>query len=627
MPGYLVMRSFVFLILILPAICGAQAADPLAGLVERAETLGLAESPVWLRLLHYKRGSPDSQSEILDDDFFLADRGRYSPQDELVATLAAFLQETASEPDETARCRFPARFLFLDTRLGLGLPDVKCPRLERWMKPDQLDSISLMMISGYFGNPASTFGHILLKVNNGSVPDGYTLLDLGDNFGAVVPENELTFVYVVRGLTGGYRAGFSDQDYYRADLTYTRTEFRDMWEYKLNLSEYQQKLLLYHLWEVTGRHFQYFFLKGNCAFRIAELMELVTGSPFVQDVDVWYAPISVFHRLDEVDRRESGDTGLISSIRYRPSAQRVFYAHVAELDDDRDVLDRMILSGGDLSELRGLDAQRKARVLGVLLEYYQYRMAGNLDEEADASLREAKDNAVRARLALPAVELAPRVDIQERRAPSSAAPPSKFALGIGHNAELGAYSFVSVAAFSYETTGNNLLDRSSLIMADLSLGFDSDGLRLEAFDAIRARKVNLNTTAIPGESTTSWEVAFGARREKSACEDCVEAFAEGAIGKSSQLGGQSAVTALVGIDAATGSIGSSGFVRLVLNFGPAARWASELGATYRSYLGKGDENLSLRWISRFSISPRHELKLDLFDDDVLDARLYYAYRW
>ncbi|MDH5620356.1 MAG: DUF4105 domain-containing protein, partial [Gammaproteobacteria bacterium] len=507
------MRFFVFLLIAVLTFCDVHAADRLEPILQRARELNLAEDRTWLRLLHFENGDASEQSEILDDDFLLADNGRFSPYDELVATLEAILDDSSSDPDQRAGCRFPARRLFLNTKLELGLEDAECPRLERWIKAEQLDSVSLMMISGYFGNPASTFGHVLLKVNNGAIPDGYTLLDLGINFGAVVPENEQTIVYVMRGLFGAYQAGFSDQDYYRADLTYTRTEFRDMWEYKLNLSDYQLKLLLYHVWEITGRRFRYFFLSTNCAFRIAELMELVTEEPFVQGVDAWYAPISLFHRLDQVDSNAHEGDGVISSIRYRPSAQQTFLAQVEALDGgNKALLNELIESGGNLDALRTVDAGRRSRVLDVLLEYYQYRMAGNLDEDTDASLRRAKDDAVRARLALPAADAVTKIEIPARRAPSTAAPPSKIGIGFGHNEELGSFSYASYAPFSYETTGNNLLDFSSLIMADLSLAFDDDGLRLERLDIVRARKVNLNNVRIAGESTSSWEVAFGARR-------------------------------------------------------------------------------------------------------------------
>ncbi len=616
----------IALLLIGDVVAGAPL--PLADALAEAERTGLATHPVWLRLLHYKDGDAAAASEVLDDDFFLASNGSHSPGDELRATLSALLNDGGADGDDRASCRFPARRQFLNRTLALGLPETGCPRLEQWVNAEQLDSISLMMISGYFGNPASTFGHILIKINNGSVPDGYTLLDLGINFGALVPENENTLVYIVRGLTGKYQAGFSDQDYYRADLTYSRTEFRDMWEYKLNLSAYQTRLMLNHLWEIAGRKFRYYFLKGNCAYRIAELLELVTEAPFVADINLWYAPITTFHRLDAVDASLESQGGLITSVTYRPSAQRLFYAQVEKLSTDENaLLNTLIVSGGDLGALDNIDAAGRANVLDVLLAYYQYRLAGVLDEEADANVRNAKDDALRARLALPAVSQAPQVAIPPRRAPSSAAPPSRFAVGGGYNDASDTYGYASYAAFSYETVGNNLLDYSSLVMADLSVGFDRDGLRLEKFDFVRARKVNLVRSGIHDESTSSWEVGFGSRREHLGCSDCREAFFEGAVGKSTGFGDAAAVSAFVGFDVATGTLGSSAFTRVVLNVGTAERWGSELGATYAFFPRERDDRVTLRWRSRLSLAQRHEVNFDLAHDDVLDGRVYYAYRW
>ena len=100
--------------------------------------------------------------------------------------------------------------------------------------------------------PASSFGHSLLRLNteDGSASDG--LVDLGVNFGALVPDGESTLVYVVKGLSGGYQAGFSDKPYYAHDLMYSRTEFRDMWDYALDLVDAERMMLVYHLWEIVG---------------------------------------------------------------------------------------------------------------------------------------------------------------------------------------------------------------------------------------------------------------------------------------------------------------------------------------------------------------------------------------
>ena len=199
-----------------------------------AERIDLARDITWLRLLHFERGS--QMSSVVTDSFFLAPNGSSDPSAELEATLAAYFDAEENRDDTQARCRFPARYYWLSHHLDLPgyelrLPD--CRKLENWALFDLTKSISLLLVSGYLGNPASTFGHALIKLNTDSADDRSGLFDLTLKFGALVPENENQLFYVVRGLTGRYEAGFSDKYFYTQDLVYSRTEFRDMWDYRL----------------------------------------------------------------------------------------------------------------------------------------------------------------------------------------------------------------------------------------------------------------------------------------------------------------------------------------------------------------------------------------------------------
>ena len=142
------MRFIIFFAIAPLAFCDASAAERLEPIMQRVQDTQLAVDPTWLRLLHFENGEASERSEILDDDFFLAENGRDSSYDELVATLKALLEEQSSDVDQSVGCRFPARRLFLNTRLELGLSEIECPRLAKWIKADQLDSVSLMMISG-----------------------------------------------------------------------------------------------------------------------------------------------------------------------------------------------------------------------------------------------------------------------------------------------------------------------------------------------------------------------------------------------------------------------------------------------------------------------------------------------
>ena len=183
--------------------------------------------------MHY--GRDGKSSDVITTNFFLSPHGRLDPQAELSATIKAYFLPWGEDANQHARCRFPARYFWLAKQITLPdyrLHEPRCQRLAQWALFDRVQSISVLQVSGYFGNPASMFGHALIKFNTNSPDDKEGFFDLSLNFGALVPENEATLVYVVRGLFGGYKAGFSDKYFYTQDLVYSRTEFRDIWEYE-----------------------------------------------------------------------------------------------------------------------------------------------------------------------------------------------------------------------------------------------------------------------------------------------------------------------------------------------------------------------------------------------------------
>ena len=220
---------YAALLLLAPA---AQA-SPATEVLKEAEQRNLARHPTWLNLLHYEAGG--NQSVVLTDEFFLSPDGRRDPRAELTATIQAYFSPWDGNADEHARCRFPARYFWLSNQLilpGYTLRESRCQHLEDWALFDSVKSVSFLLVSGYFGNPASTFGHALLKLNTDAPDDQLGFFDLTLYYGALVPEHENTLLYMVHGLFGGYEAGFSDRYFYTQDLVYTRTEFRDMWEYR-----------------------------------------------------------------------------------------------------------------------------------------------------------------------------------------------------------------------------------------------------------------------------------------------------------------------------------------------------------------------------------------------------------
>jgi len=273
--------------------------------IKEAKDLGLSRDPTWLKLLHY--GDNAARSAVLTDDFFISPDGKSDPGAELTATINAYFVPRAETPDARtrARCRYPARYYWLARRLklpGYKLREEKCLGPEQLLLLNSVKSVSLLLVSGYLGNPASTFGHVLLKLNTDPADEQSRLFDLTINYGAQVPENEQALRYIRRGLFGGYKAGFSDNYFYTQDLVYSRTEFRDMWEYRLALTEDERTLLILHILEIVGNKFDYYFLKKNCAYRLGELTGLVINYDLVRNKLFWYLPAELFFRLEEIDK-------------------------------------------------------------------------------------------------------------------------------------------------------------------------------------------------------------------------------------------------------------------------------------------------------------------------------------
>jgi len=495
-------------------VCIPAQASSATKILNLAEQLGIASHPTWLKLLHYERDT--KQSVVLTKNFFISSNGRNNPSAELSATINAYFAPWDGNMDEHARCRFPARYFWLSQQLPLpnyNLREPKCRKLENWALFDSVKSISLLLVSGYLGNPASTFGHALLKLNTDSTDDQFGLFDLTLNYGALVPENENTLVYVVRGLGGGYEAGFSDKYFYTQDMVYSHTEQRDMWEYKLILSDEKRMLLIFHIWEIVGHKFAYYFLDKNCAYRLAELLELVIDEELLGKVLLWYVPVELFHRLNYIDkvRHESIGKKLIQSVRFIPSTQRKLYHKLNFLTrEELDVFKAIIQKGFQLDDLENFSIERKILILENLLAYYEYKLIADKPESIRHK-EEIKKQILLARLQLPPRSM-PSTKISELPSPADGSPPMEFGFNIAKKSNQDVFLRLNWSPFKKELIGLNSLEGDELVVFDLTVGMDEHKFFLDQLDFIRV--INLNTLPIQleDESQWSWKLRVGADR-------------------------------------------------------------------------------------------------------------------
>ena len=309
--------TFGLVTLLLPLLVNAKSIDGavLSGISESRLKL-LAQQSTWLKLLHYRKNSLSGRYDSYVDDahFFYARDGKHDPRAELLATLKAFFDTRASGNDH-ALCRFPARFQWLAGELDLNsrrLPKVNCSDYNRWRNEMNAGSITLIFASAYLNSPSSMFGHTLLRLDPKPATEHSDWLSYALNFGAIIDEQDNSVLYAFKGIAGGYRGLFQLMPFYKKIQEYSFMENRDLWEYKLNLSEAETDRLLTHLWELQEINFDYFYVSENCSFRLLELLEIARpGSRLTDQFTLTAIPSEIIQIVNE--------NGFIASVRYRPS--------------------------------------------------------------------------------------------------------------------------------------------------------------------------------------------------------------------------------------------------------------------------------------------------------------------
>jgi len=276
----------------------------------QAKDLHLAEQPAWLNLLHYKYTLlGELQSQVDDAGFFLAAQGAHNAQAELEADIRAFYSYQASAHP---RCIFPARFHWLNTKLNMlaDLPAMDCGKFNDWKQKFQAEKVTLLFPSMHLQNPASMFGHTFIRFDRA---DKNHLLSYTLSYAASYDESDPLLVYSWKGVTGGYPGKFYIRAYFETLQEYSDIEQRDIWEYQLNLNKHEIEQLLRHLWEVKGAHFDYFFLRENCSYRLLALLDVARENinMSIDSHPLYAVPVDTVRDVEKA--------GLIAAHHYRPS--------------------------------------------------------------------------------------------------------------------------------------------------------------------------------------------------------------------------------------------------------------------------------------------------------------------
>ncbi len=279
--------------------------------VQKAESLKLWEEPYWRTLLHYKPAFFGRYKSLVDDpNFFCAKNGKINPRSELVATLHAFFEEK-SENQKHAIERFPGRYRWICEKLGLDKTDFPYDgdfAYQAVFEKLNPGDIYLVFPAGYLKRPASVFGHTFLLVESKNRP---RLTSNSINYGAVTSISGGP-LYALLGLFGGFHGYYGFEAYYEKIKQYSDMDMRDMWEYRLNLTDDEKDRLLRHVFDLSGIYSRYFFTGENCSYNLLFLIEAARPeSKVTERIGGVVEPVETVKLVYE--------SGLADKIEYRPS--------------------------------------------------------------------------------------------------------------------------------------------------------------------------------------------------------------------------------------------------------------------------------------------------------------------
>lgn len=492
----------------------------------------LSETKVWRQLLGFDK---KNASVITSKAFFIAPSGNNNAYAELVATIDAF-KRSVDIPDQHAQCRFRGRYLWLSQQLdfnSLGITPVTCPDYASFSAQQQASSISVVFATGYLGNPASYYGHLLLKINSPLESKTTSLENTAINFGANVPANENMLIYIGKGIFGGYDSSFTHQQYFYHSHNYGESELRDLWEYELDLPRDALELLIAHLWELMGADYTYYFFNRNCAYRMGELLELIIDEPLVAAWRPWETPQAIMQRLGDVSY---GGKPLVKQIRYHPSRQSKLYQRYQHLSSLERKLVHDIVSGKNTLDgmpLASLDQSRQHAVVDTLMDYYQFvrdEKAGDKDPNNERYRR-----VLAKRYLLPPGDSSVLFGSPNR--PHLGRKPSYLSVGVGSNDQSGEHLEIHLRPAYYDAldAGFGHTKNGALSMGEFIVGARAGSWFIKDMSLLKIESISRNYTALPGDRKASWYLDVGAEQAELDCIECLSTKARAGYGYATSL--------------------------------------------------------------------------------------------
>ncbi len=511
------------------------ATEPTTPPLTNSEIIKIAYSDGWRRITDYE--SIDKLSD--PSRFFLSDVNNFDPESELRESIIRLTSKNFDEV-KAFECLYPARSLFIYANFNMGIEfdPSNCSDFGTSLglnKP--VKNVSLLFVNGYLKNPASFFGHVMLKFGNESEPGSSGLLDATLNYGANTG-NDPSVPYIVKGLFGFYDANFQNGQFFRTSALHQDLQSRDIWEYPLHLDEFQTKLLLASIYESLTRHYQYFFISDNCAFRIGRALGLVYGKDPIPR-KYWSSPIDLLFGLK--------DQKVLGKPIHHPSQRTKVITMLKQLTPKQKDKVSELRRVRDLKNL-DLTAYRNPVLLTYLEELNFKKHAAFKNSEPDQII-EIEDRRRSILLALNPEKL---TDVQTIAVPpSNGNYPTRLRLTADHikptheKPERGLRISLRGSNFSILEDDAYRATNSEFIFLAPELMLTQSRIKISAFTLFSVKALNDNPDTISGEPSFAWEINAGRSQLSSYCYPCSINAVSGSIGKSYRLAPLTSVSVMM----------------------------------------------------------------------------------
>lgn len=483
----------------------------------------VSTSVIWQKIIKLDNTDQNTKDDfaIHSQSFYFSDLLTLTAKGELTNTLEAILSKKyAGNTDESPQCRFPARYHWLKKQFDLTMVEpVICQSFMKWSKLSSTQSLSLVFATGYLGNPASYYGHTLLKLNS-SQNNKLNFLETSVNFGANVPENEDPLSYMFKGVIGGYNASFTHSKFYFHTQNYLENELRNLWEYQLNLSDDDYYFLVAHIWELVEQNYTYYFFDENCVYRMYELFTLFESIDLPEIKAPWIIPQEVVRAINSATYKGSP---LVKKVGYIPSRQANFYNKYWQLEPKAKAIITEITADNEQLTLLAADnlsTETKLEILSTLLDYYQYLIAIDKDNEDEYQQAYTRILSFRYQLPIGKAKFAKKQAVS----PHLARPSSYTQVSMIHNRRLGDGVSVKLRPAYYDQLDaeNGHVKNGALKMAELELEYIASKLAIRSLSVFEVISVSNQASGLPQDGYDSWMLYLGLQKQDDECTSCAD---------------------------------------------------------------------------------------------------------